>query len=110
MLVIVDERPVIQANPGAWQRARMTAGRLAEMIAQIAKQATGKGQLVMPGGAIGRQLAQQLPGALKEVGRCFFCVRADLLQRPGTGDIEDRKSTRLNSSHVRTSYAVFCLK
>src|SRR5690554_7594995 len=24
--------------------------------------------------------------------------------------IPDRKSTRLNSSHVRTSYAVFCLK
>src|SRR5690554_7345576 len=24
--------------------------------------------------------------------------------------ISDRKSTRLNSSHVRTSYAVFCLK
>src|SRR5690554_995074 len=24
--------------------------------------------------------------------------------------IEDRKSTRLNSSHVRSSYAVFCLK
>src|SRR3989442_5434738 len=32
----------------------------------------------------------------------------------GVGDswtkIEDRKSTRLNSSHVRISYAVFCLK
>src|SRR3989442_11317124 len=29
----------------------------------------------------------------------------------GTGDAEgDRKSTRLNSSHVRISYAVFCLK
>src|SRR5690606_40384662 len=25
-------------------------------------------------------------------------------------DIEDRKSTRLNSSHVKISYAVFCLK
>src|SRR5690554_7656010 len=25
-------------------------------------------------------------------------------------DYEDRKSTRLNSSHVRISYAVFCLK
>src|SRR5690554_7474663 len=25
-------------------------------------------------------------------------------------DPEDRKSTRLNSSHVRISYAVFCLK
>src|SRR5437870_8231180 len=24
--------------------------------------------------------------------------------------VEDRKSTRLNSSHVATSYAVFCLK
>src|SRR3989442_8960570 len=27
-----------------------------------------------------------------------------------TGYREDRKSTRLNSSHVRISYAVFCLK
>src|SRR5690606_41872004 len=24
--------------------------------------------------------------------------------------VEDRKSTRLNSSHVKSSYAVFCLK
>src|SRR3989442_5419650 len=28
----------------------------------------------------------------------------------GTGGTLDRKSTRLNSSHVRISYAVFCLK
>src|SRR5690554_5882377 len=28
----------------------------------------------------------------------------------GPGFIKDRKSTRLNSSHVRISYAVFCLK
>src|SRR5436309_9510976 len=26
------------------------------------------------------------------------------------GQIQDRKSTRLNSSHVKISYAVFCLK
>src|SRR5690606_41776858 len=25
-------------------------------------------------------------------------------------EVRDRKSTRLNSSHVKTSYAVFCLK
>src|SRR5690625_6405351 len=31
---------------------------------------------------------------------------AELIQR----DILDRKSTRLNSSHVAISYAVFCLK
>src|SRR5690554_7141443 len=28
----------------------------------------------------------------------------------GDGEDVDRKSTRLNSSHVRISYAVFCLK
>src|SRR5437867_7676960 len=28
----------------------------------------------------------------------------------GTGQLSDRKSTRLNSSHRTTSYAVFCLK
>src|SRR3989442_12055116 len=28
----------------------------------------------------------------------------------GQSPIRDRKSTRLNSSHVRISYAVFCLK
>src|SRR3712207_9385357 len=35
-----------------------------------------------------------------------------VLQHPaGDGDdIEDRKSTRLNSSHANISYAVFCLK
>src|SRR5215813_856298 len=29
---------------------------------------------------------------------------------PPTSPVIDRKSTRLNSSHVRISYAVFCLK
>src|SRR5690606_40129615 len=28
----------------------------------------------------------------------------------GHGQLVDRKSTRLNSSHVKISYAVFCLK
>src|SRR3712207_7122406 len=38
---------------------------------------------------------------------------ADVEQRGGTAtvaDLEDRKSTRLNSSHANISYAVFCLK
>src|SRR3712207_7313585 len=29
---------------------------------------------------------------------------------PDGDDVEDRKSTRLNSSHANISYAVFCLK
>src|SRR5690554_7642931 len=34
----------------------------------------------------------------------------DLLILSALGTLTDRKSTRLNSSHVRISYAVFCLK
>src|SRR3989442_5529230 len=36
--------------------------------------------------------------------------RGRLDRGPGSGEPADRKSTRLNSSHVRISYAVFCLK
>src|SRR3989442_8722661 len=35
---------------------------------------------------------------------------ARLAHRGAHQTAEDRKSTRLNSSHVRISYAVFCLK
>ena len=38
------------------------------------------------------------------VGTCFLEPIVDVY------DNEDRKSTRLNSSHVTISYAVFCLK
>src|SRR5262245_65492970 len=44
-------------------------------------------------------------GALAEEG---LAARAIALCEAGRG--EDRKSTRLNSSHLGISYAVFCLK
>src|SRR3712207_8553815 len=34
----------------------------------------------------------------------------ELRDAPARADREDRKSTRLNSSHANISYAVFCLK
>src|SRR6266498_4774453 len=48
-------------------------------------------------------------------GRMVLCqVDQPLRLGPGQagsmGTLSDRKSTRLNSSHVRISYAVFCLK
>src|SRR3712207_7013734 len=54
---------------------------------------------VVPGRAPhpGRELAEH---AEAEVG---------VVEAPG-GTEEDRKSTRLNSSHANISYAVFCLK
>src|SRR5690349_23211308 len=36
--------------------------------------------------------------------------QAQVVDAPRSDDLRDRKSTRLNSSHVETSYAVFCLK
>src|SRR3712207_8286199 len=46
------------------------------------------------------ELLQQQPGA---------AVHEDGVARPQLL-VEDRKSTRLNSSHANISYAVFCLK
>src|SRR3989442_7693906 len=46
-----------------------------------------------------------------EGGHCVATIHAEanaILQAAKNG--VDRKSTRLNSSHVRISYAVFCLK
>src|SRR5690554_7393459 len=39
-----------------------------------------------------------------------FVSRDEFEAMIARGDFLDRKSTRLNSSHVRISYAVFCLK
>src|SRR5690606_41849298 len=59
-----------------------------------------------PEGVVGRQVVEEaearLLGQIK-LGPLF------LVLSHGTGAV-DRKSTRLNSSHVKISYAVFCLK
>src|SRR5690349_23714968 len=53
---------------------------------------------------------------LRQTGRRAGIRRAPdagaepLRRRDARGAPEDRKSTRLNSSHVEISYAVFCLK
>src|SRR5690606_42022216 len=54
---------------------------------------------------------EEQPGLVELADRV---VEVELLQHfahvgAETGDV-DRKSTRLNSSHVKISYAVFCLK
>src|SRR3989442_4536580 len=50
---------------------------------------------------------QSLDPLLFGVGYWMFCRRKIFATMT---DFPDRKSTRLNSSHVRISYAVFCLK
>src|SRR5690625_5884614 len=48
-------------------------------------------------------------GTVRCKNREFRCG-SDQQIMPGVEVIQDRKSTRLNSSHVAISYAVFCLK
>src|SRR6266576_6486410 len=43
-------------------------------------------------------------------GNHYGTPRSEIERAPGGLVLEDRKSTRLNSSHVEISYAVFCLK
>src|SRR5690625_6650323 len=47
---------------------------------------------------------------LTGAGEKAFCSGGDQSVRGHGGYVGDRKSTRLNSSHVAISYAVFCLK
>src|SRR5690606_40505344 len=60
-----------------------------------------------------RALAPQLRAGTREIRLChpgdLDAAHAEVgfISRDITGD---RKSTRLNSSHVKISYAVFCLK
>src|SRR5256886_7366264 len=49
-------------------------------------------------------LADVREAALEDAGRAAYRLRGGLVVG------EDRKSTRLNSSHSQISYAVFCLK
>src|SRR5690625_3349803 len=57
--------------------------------------ATGGGSGSGSGGALGSTLGE--PGKPNPIAS-------------GNPSVQDRKSTRLNSSHVAISYAVFCLK
>src|SRR3989442_11014516 len=53
------------------------------------------------------ELARDSLGNARLAGRLFVRI---VKLTPGVAERVDRKSTRLNSSHVRISYAVFCLK
>src|SRR5439155_25265053 len=56
----------------------------------------------------------RLRGFLRTLARAGaedgVALRTGVSERPEKAAQPDRKSTRLNSSHVATSYAVFCLK
>src|SRR5947209_14960319 len=56
-----------------------------------------------------RESRRSAPARLRSAARARGCTCLSRAGRDLTDD-EDRKSTRLNSSHANISYAVFCLK
>src|SRR5699024_10507955 len=57
----------------------------------------------------GGQLLNAKTSPFKEAMTEYQCIQY-ALDKPGVLTVQDRKSTRLNSSHFSISYAVFCLK
>src|SRR5690625_1602517 len=69
--------------------------------------------LLGPNGAGKTTLVSQIIGFMKPTTGSITIDQADVVKRPHIARklcTLDRKSTRLNSSHVAISYAVFCLK
>src|SRR5690606_39317151 len=72
------------------------------------------------GGGKGMRLVERSEDFLGSLASCksearsSFCNDDVLIERyvvqPRHIEVQDRKSTRLNSSHVKISYAVFCMK
>src|SRR5689334_23703565 len=58
----------------------------------------------------GRGTARRLHQAVRRVGQPQICAWWGQRRVKRKAAREDRKSTRLNSSHSSISYAVFCLK
>src|SRR5439155_6357753 len=72
--------------------------------------ASGKNERVHPLGNFSNRYHRcELPGSGIDCRDRRSCRIGDVNDR-AIGSERDRKSTRLNSSHVAISYAVFCLK
>src|SRR5699024_11282620 len=83
-----------------------------EQVAEKAKEIEGKFKVIRAEfGAVTMSLRdiifQHLEKGLERMGIDYTFPPAD--QVTNNKDMLDRKSTRLNSSHVSISYAVFCL-
>src|SRR5699024_11739121 len=105
-------RPAVNDVDGLAAQPRVPAHRLRVEGGDVAKQANAGAVGVQRHAALAVDLGRQQrgdPGTLhadvEPAGTGEEGQRGYVRTRPGGGD---RKSTRLNSSHVSISYAVFC--
>src|SRR5690625_6684045 len=57
-----------------------------------------------------QQIREQWPGVKQQIKEMYEDPLVEDILKRHEQNLTDRKSTRLNSSHVANSYAVFCLK
>src|SRR5688572_8769209 len=71
-----------------------------------------KGRVIVTGMGKSGHVARKISATLASTGTPAFFVHPGEASHGDLGMVtpEDRKSTRLNSSHSQISYAVFCLK
>src|SRR5690625_6364699 len=84
------------------------------LIDRLGGDGEGQSQVALAGRTEGRAGNRGEVVLLQQLGRQIPGVQSPVLDVDegveGRLGAEDRKSTRLNSSHVAISYAVFCLK
>src|SRR5690606_39397025 len=93
---MTTETPTVPPAPERAAPAAPSAGCCADAAVRASE---APGQLRREAAFVAVALAGLLPGLI-----------ADWMGAPAWLRWLDRKSTRLNSSHVKISYAVFCLK
>src|SRR6266496_4203930 len=110
-VLIVDRKADSRQAAELKELARSMAGNLISEVAEVKSAQVD----VLMGQCAGGSCATVKAGDLVEIstrclgGKDHLCGNEENFYPPLT-PVEDRKSTRLNSSHVEISYAVFCLK
>src|SRR5699024_7466318 len=103
---LVDEADYL-CFTGSTSTGKHLAGQLADKLTNHSLELGGKNpMIVLPDADVATAAAGAVAACFSSAGQ--LCVSVERLYVHE--DIRDRKSTRLNSSHVSISYAVFCLK
>src|SRR5262245_12815921 len=121
-VLIVDDDPEFRGSVGRLLRTVGLHTREFSCVSDFLKADPSDGptclllDVRMPGRS-GLELQRELAAANRQLPIIFITAHADVpmtVQAMKGGAMEfltkDRKSTRLNSSHLGISYAVFCLK
>src|SRR5690606_41128910 len=104
-----SDLPFGQEKPGIENRIRVQRHAFDALIHQPARQVRVVGRALTADADVLAGLAARLDGAGQQLLDRRIALVEQVVDDAGVA-VQDRKSTRLNSSHVKNSYAVFCLQ